>query len=205
MALAYVTGNTGTATSTSLTLSTDCTGADILLVGFTLGSGTVTSVTYNGVSMTLATSNTSGISGYLYYLVAPSSGTNNVVITPSGSTTINAISACYSGAKQTGQPDATSNASDVLIDEVGQNVTTIADNCFVVAFGGVSLGSTLTRISSGTTRSMANKTILFDNGPKTPAGSVTSTYTSNIPSDVLVICIASISPSTGVTNTGFFF
>lgn len=203
MALAYVNGATGTATATSLTFATDCTGADILLVGFSISTGTVSSVTYNGVSMSLATSNTSNIKTYLYYLVAPSAGSNNVVITASGSATINGASVCYSGAKQTGQPEAVSSSSDILLSDISVNVTTTTDNAWVVAIGAVSLGTTLTRLSSGSTRQNANKVIMFDFGPKTPTGSVTSSFSSNNGFDTMAICVASISEST--TSTGGSF
>lgn len=194
MAIAYVNGANSSTTATSLTYAVDCTGANILLVGFILSSGTPSTVTYNGVSMTQATSTSTT---YVYYLVSPASGSNNVVITPSGSTTINSCAVCYSGAETTGQPDATNSASSLVIGSVSVNVTTVADNCWVAAFGSCSTVETLTRVSSGATRQSRSGAIFFDNNTsKTPAGSVISLFDDITGLNDLRIIAVSIKPST---------
>jgi len=194
MAIAYVNGANSTATSTSLTYAVDCTGATILLVGFRLSSGTPSTVTYNGVSMTQVTSTSTT---YVYYLVSPATGSNNVVITPSGSTTINSCAVCYSGADTSGQPDAFNSNSSVSTGSVSVNTTTVADNCWVAAFGSCSTTETLTRTSSGSTRQSRSGAIFFDNNTaKTPAGSVTSSFDDTIGLNDLRIIGVSIKPST---------
>jgi len=194
MAIAYVNGANSTATSTSLTYAVDCTGATILLVGFRLSSGTPSTVTYNGVSMTQVTSTSTT---YVYYLVSPATGSNNVVITPSGSTTINSCAVCYSGADTSGQPDAFNSNSSVSTGSVSVNTTTVADNCWVAAFGSCSTTETLTRTSSGSTRQSRSGAIFFDNNTaKTPAGSVTSSFDDTISLNDLRIIGVSIKPST---------
>lgn len=207
MALAYVNGNNATTTATSLTYAVDCTGADILLVGFSMTVGTVSSITYNGVAMTLAVSNTALANRdfFLYYLVAPSSGSNNVVITPSASSLIRSCAVAYSGASSTGQPDVTGSNTQGSNTVVSTAVTTVADNCFVVAYGDASV-ELVSRGSSGNTRQSSGSRIMFDSGTKTPAGSFTSTLSAD-DFDSVGIVVMSIKPSTGggggTPTTGF--
>ena len=101
MAIAYVNGNTSNAASTTLTYSVTCTGANFLLVDVYYTSSSISSVTYNGVSMTLANAQTSHS---VYYLANPSSGANNVVVTMAASTNIFSSAVCYSGVATTGNP-----------------------------------------------------------------------------------------------------
>ena len=71
----------------SVTVSHTCTGTDlILLVGIHCRTDVVTGVTYNGTAMTFLGKNiNSGVVGVQwYYLVGPSTGANNVVVSFSG-------------------------------------------------------------------------------------------------------------------------
>jgi hypothetical protein len=204
MALAYVNGNNSSGTGTSLTYSVDCTSADILLVGIAVSSGTVSTVTYNGVSMTLDVSNTTNTKTYIYRLNNPTTSTNDVVITPSGSTTVYSCAVAYSGASSTGQPDATNSYTEALTDTVGVSVTTIDSDCVVVAFG-INIGATtITRTSSGNTRQSSSQRIMFDSGTVASPSSFFSEFTSNYASGAATICVASIKPSITTTNSGFF-
>ena len=96
------------------TLSHTCSNRNrLLLVGVTsedstLADRNITSVTYNSVSMTSAVTATVGNnSSHIWYLIAPDSGTNNIIVTWAGS-----VSACsvlgisYYSMLQSGQPDA---------------------------------------------------------------------------------------------------
>ncbi|MBX4192199.1 hypothetical protein KW798_01810 [Candidatus Parcubacteria bacterium] len=69
----------------------------------------VTSVTYNGVSMTRvdAESSSGKQTVYAYLLMNPAVGTHSVVVSASsGSNQLGGVSLSYTGVKQTGQPDS---------------------------------------------------------------------------------------------------
>jgi hypothetical protein len=133
--------NGGHATGTSLTFSHTCTGANLILfIGIfgDAGGDKVTGVTYNGVAMTLVKKILGGTGGssrdcYVYLLVGPAVGAHNVVVSASSSITMGAVSASYSGAKQTGQPDAFSfEVGNSNSFEMG--VTPVQANTWAVLF-----------------------------------------------------------------------
>lgn len=99
----------------SVTFAHTCSGSDrILIVGITSNNADViTGVTYNGTAMTLAKKSTfAGPTMYLYYLLAPDTGANNVVVSASGAGEyIRVSSVSYTGVQQSGQPDATDEES----------------------------------------------------------------------------------------------
>jgi len=97
------TGNNGWG-STSLTfahnISSQTKGYLVVFVQ-AMGSPTVSGVTQNGDAMSLITSRTSGSQKlYAFGIVAPDTGNNNIVVTPSGSTQLAAISLYFSGVNQ---------------------------------------------------------------------------------------------------------
>lgn len=105
-----------TATSTfqlgnsDITLSHTCTGSDLLLlVGIAHSAGDlsdVSGVTYNSVPMTRLSSinnsdSSANIRSTIYYLVAPSVGANNIVVSISGPPcAMNVIGASFTGVDQ---------------------------------------------------------------------------------------------------------
>lgn len=126
---------------TSLTFSHTVTGSDTFLV-VTAGSNTtsnptVNSVTYNGVAMTEVDERlNSTVRLSLSYLIAPTTGANNVVVTWSGAGTgagqqLNAISASYTGAKQTGQPDSNGFATFTNATVLAISTTVVAENSWL--------------------------------------------------------------------------
>jgi hypothetical protein len=181
---------------TSKTFAHTCTGANlVLLVCVATESGdTVTGVTYNGVAMTqLVKKERSPGDGqwvYWYRLVAPATGANNVVVSFSGATNTVGGAVSYTGAKQTGLPDAT-NSSSVNNSSTASStfqVTSTVDNCWAVyAFHAVGTGgSTVTATigSGGTMRqedSQPALRIADSNAVITPAGthSLAVNYSAN--------------------------
>lgn len=92
--------------ATSLTFSHTCTGSNLILfVGAQTGDNLlldqVTGITYNSVAMTRACIQNavpSNSAHYLYYLLNPSTGANNVVISVTGgSQTIRGMATSYTG------------------------------------------------------------------------------------------------------------
>jgi hypothetical protein len=149
----------------------------------------IAKVTDTGVSRT----------DYLYYLLAPTTGANNVVISLSGSNPISAAAATYYNVKQSGQPDAQNvgNISGGSVNTV--SVTTVANNCWLVGAG--STGGVLT-IDTGTSRAGGTGYRIFDsNGPQTPAGSHSLAINSDAFGSELVV--ASISPAPDTTGGNF--
>lgn len=134
---------------TSLTFAhTTSAGSDRLMV-VTAGSNTtsvptVDDVKYNGDQLIEVDEKFEGtnVRLALWYMVAPDSGTNNVVVTWSGTGTgagqqLNAVSQTYTGASQTGQPD--SNGFDIFSNEdpFAVSTTVVASNCWLAgAFQG---------------------------------------------------------------------
>lgn len=82
MAFTYISKAANGFDSDSVNLPINCTGANLLVVAVTDESGdfAITSITYDGVPMTLAVVEPGPRRVYLYYLINPSSGTNNVSV-----------------------------------------------------------------------------------------------------------------------------
>lgn len=136
IALDAVSSNVSWAPATTLTTAHTCNGSDrILFVGCSTNSGTTTWVTYNGVAMTLIWSIAHGglWDCTLWYLVNPATGTNNIVSTSSVSTFHVHANASFTWASQTWVPDATVSWNWIS-SAYTNTLTTIADNCFHIAF-----------------------------------------------------------------------
>ncbi len=98
----------------------------------------ITSVTYNGTSMTLLAKvipGGTGRIGYLYYLANPSSGSHNVSIDTTNVHYILAGAADYDGASQTGIPDNSgTNSNDGTTGEIDTSLTPVASGSWIIYF-----------------------------------------------------------------------
>lgn len=165
MTIAYVDSaegiyNSGTASS-SLTFSfTVSSGSNRLLVVFVanryaLGGNEVTGITYNGDSLTYAAAGfdevgTADNYTKLYYMVAPDTGTANVVVTMSGGVNhIYAVAAEFTGVDQSDPLNIAGNVDDGSDSPATMSVTPDANNCLVVG-GFLSEANTLGSASNGT-------------------------------------------------------
>ncbi len=112
---------------------------------------------------------------YLYYIFSPDSGSVTVKATFSVSVVSRLHVSTYTGAQQSGVPDA-KNKGTYITTPVSPTNTTVADNCWNVLFvrgGTISANSGITERPSAAASSSA----IFDtNGPKTPAGLTTVTF-----------------------------
>ena len=128
---------------TSLTYSQTCNGNNRILftgVGAEQGTGdTITSVTYATVPMTridmqVNINTTLNYRVYLYYLIAPATGANNIVISASGTINIHGLSSSFTGVLQTGQPDSYGKAS---LNTANLDVTTtvVLPNSWIFSIG----------------------------------------------------------------------
>lgn len=192
--------------ASSLTFAHTVSGANrILFVAATVNTGaTVSGVTYNGTALTLidTKAEASGPTTYLYYLIAPAAGTNNVVISASASTNIIGTASSYTGAAQTGQPDAsTVHAGAVPVTAYSKSLTTIADNSWVVSTTRTGNGHAQTADAGTTIREQPETTYLgggsfWDSGgPVTPAGSKALGVTVGAAENFLGAIMASFAPA----------
>jgi len=203
MAIALDSANAGASfgtLGTSKTYAHTCTGDNLILfVSFVItqqNTDTLTSITYAGVEMTIVGKvQTEGVDDrwiYLYYLIGPATGANNIVLTTSGDTTGVSNAVSYTGARQSGVPDANSTAVSDGTSLTG-NITTTVDNCWVTGAirgsGGnliAAAGSTLRGTASGFSK------MIDSNGAITPAGATSLGFTCSTNPNGMVI--ASFAP-----------
>lgn len=209
MAIAFDASSTGesVAGATSLTFAHTCTGSDRILFVATAvivpNGVNVSGITYNGVALTKVNESNpqTNIESGLWYLIAPSTGANNIVISAAGtnaSTIIGGVGMSYTGAQQSGVPDSSAIINTTTTDPFTQSTTTVADNCWVVASAysntavGASTGATSRNTAIGGPRLMGADS----NGPKTPAGSYSMSFT-NSGGDSSGLVMASFAPAGG--------
>lgn len=203
MAIAVDAVSSSTNTSgTSQTTSHTCTGSDLILfVGaWTRGTNAPTA-TYNGVSMTQISSRVGPISGdgdyvSLFYLIAPATGTNNIVVSLSASNLIATIGVSYTGAKQSSQPDASNTYGPTSATTDNVSVTTVADNAWGIMVGRTNGTGSIAAGTGTTLRRNAGAGLfqMFDSGgAKTPAGTLTLQGTHSSSTSIYVM--ASFSPA----------
>lgn len=208
MAIAFdsATAMTGNTSVTSKTFSHTCSGSDRILfvISARQTAFTITGITYNSVAMTqVGTKATSyGNTIELWYLVAPATGANNVVISVNSACNVTGGAISFTGASQTGQPDASATGGDPTsaVSSYSPSVTSVADNCFAVcgmicASGATLTGGTNTSIGSQPEVTHAGSAFIYSTAEKTPAGTFTLNVTSA--SQVMVSVMASFSPAGG--------
>ena len=200
IAIDATTAVTATNSSTTHTFSHTCTGSNLILwVAAGASAGDPSGVTYNGVAMTKVNSvNLQSSWVALWYLVAPATGANNVIVTAaSGSVTGGAMS--FTGAKQTGVPDsqAADSSQTIGVTSYSRSTTTVLDKCFTVASGRANGGATLT---GGTNTTVTQPEVaalgnymIRSTAQHTPAGTATLNVTSA--SQDFFSVIASFAPS----------
>lgn len=179
MGLAY--DNTTTYQSPNETVSTfshTTSGSNrILFVSVTInggGAANISGVTYGGVSMTAVTGSPiefvgNNIELSAWYLINPSSGANNVVVTSTSGRDKAIVATSYSGAKQSGQPEVTNaaNTSPITPSTAGAWVA-----AFSYSDGGVTASGTWTNRGAASIGGGGGNTSTFsDSGVINPASS----------------------------------
>ena len=166
-----------------------CTGSNrYLVVGVSLLSvvgSSVTGITYNTIAMTFlgAISSVSGaVRAELWGLAAPATGSNSIEVTLSTGLVSAACAVSFVGVHQSSSTEGlnTASATNVGAADATVNVTTVADNDWVVdqiaandTAITVGAGQTSRNNVTGAVGSGADST----EGPKSPAGSVTMSWT----------------------------
>lgn len=164
-----------------------CAGTDRYLkvaIGMLSLAQTVSGITYNGVALVFlgAQSSVSGAARIeLWGLVAPATGSNTIAVTLTGAVNSGGVAASYTGVHQTFSTESlnSAQATNVGAADATVDVTTVADNDWVIdgvvtddTSITVGAGQTSRNNISGTVGSVADS----DEGPKTPAGSVTMSW-----------------------------
>jgi hypothetical protein len=165
---------------------------------------TVAVVTYNAAALTLVRSDiNAAYRTTIYYMVAPTTGSAKTVsVTYSGTLSHFGVGGVvsYSGAKQTGQPDA-HNGANSATGNPSVSVTTVADNSWVFSVVSARYSSTCDNTQrwnvplSGADFPCGGSDT---NAPKTPAGAQTMSWAQST-SSYWAISAASFAPA--VSNT----
>lgn len=161
-----------TANSTTLTVSHTCTGSDrILFVNVMCSSArTISSVTYNGVTMTNINRSGGGQPCALYYLIAPATGANNIVVTIDSSSYIYICAGSYTGVKQTSPIDGNSTNSSTS-STVTTSITTTNDKCWSILGARNGTAGQVSGTTNCTTRVVGTGYVqLFDSGGEISTG-----------------------------------
>lgn len=166
-----------------------CTGTNrYLTVGISMlsvGGSSVSSITYNGVNLSLikAQASVSGaVRAELWGLVAPASGSNTIVVTLSAALDSIGGAVSFTGVHQTsptegaasatatnvGAADATVDVVTVANKDVCVDVVATSDTAITVGAGQTSRNNVTGTLGSGA---------MSTEGPKTPAGTVTMSWT----------------------------
>ncbi len=166
---------------------------------------TVTGVTYAGAALTQVNKGlrSDGRESYLYVKNAPATGTNNAVVTASGSPgALYNIVITYSGAAQTGQPDS----SNVQIASTSSSPFTLSStvvlpNCwFVVALD--NNGGTITSTTPTTGRNTgALGNFYFDSNASVSTGTNTGSwaFTGTLQAYATCFSVAPVAAAGGAT------
>lgn len=136
------------------------TGSNRLLVVIFCQRGnplrTYSTVTYNSVAMTKVTTvgtetaETIDLEVTIWYLIAPTTGTNNLSLTMSGTTTVEAMAFVIEGVDQTSPLDQEVNGSGTNDTAMSISITPTVDNEFIVG-GIVHEAATALTVGSGET------------------------------------------------------
>lgn len=165
-----------------------CTGTNrYLLVGISMLSlaQTVTGITYNGVALKFLGSKNS-VSGAarveMWGLVAPATGTNSIAVTLSGAIASAGNASSYTTVNQTSPYEAfnSAQATNVGAADATVDVTTVANNDWCVDI--LATDDTAVTVGAGQTQSgnvsgAGGSGAMSYEGPKTPAGAVTMSWT----------------------------
>lgn len=145
------------ATATSLTFAHTCTGDHrILFVGGRdkiAAATVVTGITYNGVAMTQidGVQVPSNIFITLWVLMAPDTGSNNVVVSASESVSLRFIAVSYTGAKQANQPENSDTNTATGTSTINTTITPAPDKCWMVCLVQEKNGTLVVTSGSGDT------------------------------------------------------
>lgn len=194
MALAFDVASSSSGSSvTSLSWSHTCTGSNLVLFvtaqvydDTSAAERAIASISYNSVAMTKVNrTETGNIGAEIWYLINPATGPNTIAITCGGNNNfIAAGGMSFTGADQTAPAEA-NNIGSGFGKTASTAVTTITDNAYVI--DSVVKYNTTEAITKGASQTQAHNLSVGAGfgiiggasyqGPKTPTGSVTMSWT----------------------------
>ncbi len=201
--------------ASSATFSQTCTGSNrALAVGAYINdlTDTISGVTYNGVAMTQITAGSPNIPGgggrtarsYLFYLAAPATGANNVVVTATGtiSSGFQCMAESYTGVDQTTPQNTSAQTSALVASTVTVTPTTTVDDCWAVSFVRNDAGS-VTSSTNYTARNTDSISYGDSNGSVGAAGA--KTVTAGGPTGNFLIVSVLFAPTAPATSVKTYF
>ena len=165
------------------TWSHTCSGSDrYLVIGIvTLAGQTVSSLTYNGVALSLIRGVTNTVRVELWGLVNPAIGTNTISLTLSGVATSIGIASSFTGVHQTSPVEGDNSATGTGTADATVDITSVANNDWAVDIVGISVDTTIIVGAGQTQRANVSGAGgaggMSTEGPKTPAGAITMSWT----------------------------
>lgn len=193
---------------TSLTWSHTTSGSNRILYVAVFGDNVtdaITGVTYAGVAMTLINKVKINLDRwiYLFYLINPTLGANNVVVSANASVAIAGDSASYTGAKQTSNVDVNTTNTAASSSSITTSFTTLTDKSWTILVAKGQNG-TVDPIPGANSylRAKGNDMGLFDrSGEITPAGLVSMTVQRGTGTGNWASVMATIQPFDGFTTS----
>lgn len=154
-----------------------------------------TAPTFNGTSSTfIMEDTTNSVNFSAWYLIAPATGSHNVVIDAGNSVAVGV----YNGATQSAQPDASTNSqSGGSTTSQTNSITTVADNSWAVCTGYFPNGGTISGGTGATQRAGSFGMYINDTAADVhPAGSTSQTVSSTVSQTIgIKLLQVSISPA----------
>lgn len=171
----------------------------------------ITGVTYGGIAMTQLIKQdfqaTDGSWHYIYGLLGPASGANNVVVSVSSSSIIRSRASSFVGVNSTQVlPDSSNSAVSASSSNLTTSLTTVANGSWIFAGGyiGAGVNSAGTNLTIRATGNDAKYNSYSSSAAISPAGSTTIGVTSTVAGHATIIGV-SFAPDNGVPNFLFFF
>ena len=163
-----------------------------------LGTGTVSSITYNSVGLSFVRSDAQGVyRTEIWRLVAPATGTNTVAVTLSGVTNSNADAESYTGVDQTSPIDA-NNGSNGTGATASASVTTLTTQDRVVGALSAATITTVTNTGGQSSRVLASgatgSSATADKGLIDTPASTTLSWTGLGVTDAWAVSLAALKP-----------
>jgi hypothetical protein len=175
--------------SASYTWSHTCTGTNrhlvVAIAMLSVGGSSVSSITYNSVALTLIRARASAagaVRSEIWGLVNPASGSNTIAVTLSTDLDSVGNASSFTGIHQTSPTEGAADASALNVGaaDATVDVTTVADNDWVI--DNVATSDTTITVGAGQTQrnnvsGALGSGAMSTEGPKTPAGAVTMSWT----------------------------
>lgn len=209
MAIAFDAASSGSAASgTTVTVAHTCTGTNLILLVATRNDAneTTSGITYAGVSMTQVPTVSpkdfhSGPGNItMWYLFAPATGANNIVATCTTITSVVVRGYSLTGAKQSGFPDASSNANSLTnVGGLTTSTTVVASDCWVSSYFSNNSGAGTSAGAGAFLRSADASNGWFDSNGTVATGAYSMTVNNTGTAQCGMISV-SIAPSVAATS-----